>query len=98
MTVDIMGNMVHAPLIPLSMLQDAGVLVDCGAPESFDAAHTPGSINLPFAPCDDVSSAVSWLAGLDARVAVTGETEWEAADMAVCLDRFGIDCLGVLEG
>src|SRR5215510_14435726 len=98
MTVDIMENTVRAPLIPLSTLQDDALLIDCREPESFDAAHIPGSINLPFAPCDEVSSAVSWLAGLDARVAVTGETECEAADMAVCLDRFGIDCLGVLEG
>ena len=95
-----MENPTHTPLVPLSAVHADAVLIDCRDPESFDAAHIPGSINLPFAPCEGVAGAVSWLARLDARVAVavTGDSEDEAADMAACLSRCGIDCLGVLDG
>jgi glyoxylase-like metal-dependent hydrolase (beta-lactamase superfamily II)/rhodanese-related sulfurtransferase len=93
---------VPAPPAPTQALDDGGLL-DCigrgalivdGRPaEAFDAAHIPGSLNLPLIG-SGLGTRAAWLAGPQAELVVAGADEPAARELARRLRAVGLSVCG----
>ncbi|MEA2125096.1 MAG: hypothetical protein QOI80_1878 [Solirubrobacteraceae bacterium] len=96
-------NRLAAPATDAPRGLDDGGFLDCigrgamvidGRPaEAFDAAHIPGSLNLPLAG-SGLGTRAAWLAGPEAELVVSGASEAEGRELARRLQAVGLTVCG----
>jgi hydroxyacylglutathione hydrolase len=77
----------------LDCIGRGAIVVDGRPADAFDAAHIPGSLNLPLAG-SGLGTRAAWLAGPDAELVVSGATQADGRELARRLQAVGLTVCG----